>query len=154
MKKIVSILGFMVVLIAAKVIGSFGGNYAAESKQLNQHELLRMFVNEFVVNNEYFNYPIKVNEETYLISRSIRDEGRSMFLVENYRIIAPVTANPDEIKVAEEIAWQQGKDIFCAGLQERDELFIGYSSVGLIQIVKDSNDKELFSVKIEKSQCL
>lgn len=112
-----------------------------------------MFVNEFAVNNVNFNYPIKINEETYLISRSIKDEGQSMFVVENYRIIAPVTANPSEIKAAGENTQQQVKSIFCASLQERDRLFIGYSSVGIIQNMTDSNCTELFSIKVEKSQC-
>ena len=153
MKKIASIFIFILILIAAKVIGNFGGKYAATNKQPNQHELLRMFVNEFAVNNVNFNYPIKINEETYLISRSIKDEGQSMFVVENYRIIAPVTANPSEIKAAGENTQQQVKSIFCASLQERDRLFIGYSSVGIIQNMTDSNGTELFSIKVEKSQC-
>lgn len=81
MKKIASILIFILILIAAKVIGNLGGKYAATSKQPNQYESLRMFVNEFAVNNANFNYPIKINEETYLISRSIKDEGQSMFVM-------------------------------------------------------------------------
>ena len=153
MKKIASILIFILILIAAKVIGNLGGKYAATSKQPNQHESLSMFVNEFAVNNANFNYPIKINEETYLISRSIKDEGQSMFVVENYRIIAPVTANPSEIKAAGENTQQQVKGIFCASLQERDRLFTGYSSVGIIQNMTDSNGKALFSIKVEKSQC-
>ncbi|MDD2609391.1 MAG: hypothetical protein PHX60_06790 [Giesbergeria sp.] len=153
MKKIASIFIFILVLIAAKAIGNFGGKYAATSKQPSQHELLRMFVNEFAVNNVNFKYPMKINEETYLISRSIKDEGQSMFVVENYRIIAPVTASPGEIKAAEENTQQQVKSIFCASLQERDKLFTGYSSVGIIQNITDTNGKALFSVKVEKSQC-
>lgn len=153
MKKIASIFIFILVLIAAKTIGNFGGKYVATSRQPDQHELLRMFVNEFVVNNDNFNYPIKINEETYLTSRSIKYEGQSMFVVENYRIIAPVTANSSEIKAAKEDTHQQVKSIFCASLQERDRLFTGYSSVGIIQNMADSNDKSLFSVKVEKSQC-
>tara|TARA_R110001592_G_scaffold204231_1_gene454284 strand:- start:1735 stop:2199 length:465 start_codon:yes stop_codon:yes gene_type:complete len=153
-KKIASIFIFILVLIAAKVIGNLGGKYAATSNQPTQHELLRMFVNEFVVNNVNFNYPIKINEETYLTSRSIKDEGQSIFVVENYRITAPITANSGEIKVAEESTRQQVKTIFCTSLQERDRLFTGYSSVGIIQNIADSNGKELFSIKVEKSQCL
>lgn len=153
MKKIASIFIFILVLVAAKVIGNFGGKYAATSEQPNQHELLRMFVDEFVVNNVNFTYPIKINEETYLISRSIKDEGQSIFVVENYRITAPIAANSGEIKVAEESIRQQVETIFCTSLQERDELFTGYSSVGIIQNIADSNGKELFSIKVEKSQC-
>lgn len=158
MKKIALILISILVIIAAKAIGNFGGEYTAtkniENSQPNQHESLRAFVNEFAVNNLNFHYPIKINEETYLISRSIADDGLSMFVVENYRIIAPVTTNLSEIKTAKENTREQVKSIFCASLQERDKLYSGYSSVGIIQNITDSNSKPLFSIRIDKSQCM
>lgn len=158
MKKIALILISILVIIAAKAIGNFGGEYTdtknIENSQPNQHESLRAFVNEFAVNNLNFHYPIKINEETYLTSRSIADDGLSMFVVENYRIIAPVTTNLSEIKTAKENTREQVKSIFCASLQERDKLYSGYSSVGIIQNITDSNSKPLFSIRIDKSQCM
>lgn len=158
MKKIASVFIFILVIIAAKAIWNFGGKYTAtkniENLQPNQHDSLRAFVNEFAVNNINFHYPIKINEETYLIGRSIADEGLSMFVVENYRIIAPVTTNLSEIKTAEKNTREQVRSIFCASLQERDRLYSGYSSVGIIQNITDSNSKPLFSIRIDKSQCI
>lgn len=158
MKKIVSILIFILIIIAAKAIGNFGGKYTAtkniENLQPNQHDSLRDFVNEFAVNNINFHYPIKINEETYLIGRSIENDGLSMFVVENYRIIAPITTNLSEIKTVEKNTREQVKSIFCASLQERDKLHSGYSTVGIIQNITDSNSKPLFSIKIDKSQCI
>ncbi|WP_341667565.1 hypothetical protein [Alcaligenes sp. SDU_A2] len=153
MKKIASIFTLILILIAAHALGNIGGSYAATSNKPSQHELLRRFVNEFIVNNANVHYPVQINEDTYLIDRSIKEEGRSMFVVENYRITAPVTANPNEIKQAKETTWRQVKDIFCTSLQERDRLFTGYSSVGIIQNIADSRGTLLFSVKVEKSQC-
>ena len=158
MKKIAAILIFILVVIAAKAIWAFGGKYTAtkniENLQPNQHDSLRDFVNEFAVNNINFHYPIKINEVTYLIGRSIENDGLSMFVVENYRIIAPVTTNLSEIKTAKENTREQVKSIFCASLQERDKLYSGYSSVGIIQNITDSNSKPLFSIRIDKSQCM
>ncbi len=153
MKKIKLILILILVLVAVKSIGYFVKEFSAIEGEPDQHELLRKFVTEFAVNNENFNYPIKINEETYLISRTIKDEGQSMFVVENYRITAPITADSEEMEVAKKSMRQQVRNIFCGSLEERDRLFNGYSSVGIIQNISDSNNKKLFSVKVEKSQC-
>jgi hypothetical protein len=127
--------------------------YSAPANQPNQHELLRMFVNEFVINNKSFSYPIKVNEQTYLTGRSIKDDDEGMFVVEDYRIITPATPTIGEvIDTAEETEKQVAK-IFCESLQDRDHLFSGYSSVGIIQNIADANGNILFSVKVDKSQC-
>lgn len=157
-KTIASVLAIMLVIIAAKVIGNFSGKQIATENtkdlQSTHNEKLKWFVNEFAVNNINYHYPIKINEEMYLINKSIIDEDRSMFVLENYRLNAPATASPIEIKAAEESTREQVRNIFCESLQERERLFTGYSSVGIIQKITDANGKLLFNIKIEKSQCI
>ena len=77
-----------------------------------------------------------------------------MFFIENYRLNDPAKESPIEIKAAEESTREQVRNIFCESLQERERLFTGYSSVGIIQKITDANGKLLFNIKIEKSQCI
>ena len=126
---------------------------AHERSQPTRHELLRAFVDEFVVNNKNSRYPIKINEETYLTGRSIRDESDRMFVVEDYRIITPVAVTLGDILTAAEQTEKQVLQRFCGDLHGREQLFSGYSSVGIIQNITDSNGNLLFSVKVDRSQC-
>lgn len=158
MKAIKAIFVFILVLIVAKVAGHFAGRYIAtdggQDQESAQQESLRMFLNEFVVNNANFQYPIKIDERTYLTSRSLEDDGGATFVVENYKFTAPVSSSPTEIRHARNATEEHVIKLFCSKLQQKEMLFSGYSSVGLIQSFSDSNGKHLFKIKIDKSQCM
>ena len=42
---------------------------------------------------------------------------------------------------------------FCSGLADKDNLFKGYSDVGLIEKIIDSNNEFIMEIKIDKSSC-
>lgn len=122
-------------------------------KPVIEKPVIEKFVNEFVIHNSDFKYPLKLDDATTLRGRHLIEEDGIYFVVEDMQI------NVAREKLAipyQELGPMMKKELLplnCKQFKEREKLFKGYSQVGLIQKIFDVNDKFISEVKFHISSC-
>lgn len=153
------ILKIVVIIIIVKIIffaiSKFNFHEEIKQTQKTQSELIHSFLNEFVINNKFITYPVKINDSLSLMSRSVLDDDKLFYVVENYILTSEVSLSKSEIKDIEQELTLDIKRIYCTDeeVKKREHLFTGYSSVGLIENIMDTNGKLLVSIKINRQAC-
>lgn len=156
MKYILKIVAIIIVVkIIFFVISRFNFHEEIKETQKTQSELIHSFLNEFVVNNKFITYPVKINDSMTLMSRSVLDDDKLVYIVENYMLTNEVFLSESEMKNIEQELTLDIKRIYCTDeeVKKREYLFTGYSSVGLIENIMDTNGKLLVSSKINRQVC-
>lgn len=157
MKKILSIVGIIIAILIGKGIGHVIGKGVPESSNISnqstQKESLKRFLNEFIVHNPNTIYPMKVDDNITLTSQSIAEESGVLFVIQNLKLNSPKESLVLPIKEFKEILQHEIKSSFCSSIESKEYLFKGYSTVGLIQNIVDSNDRVIVQIKQDKSDC-
>ena len=140
-------------VVITKIIGGAATDTYVEQ---NKPPVLEEFINEFVVNNVNFKYPIKLNDSMTLTNRELTKLQDKIFVVENLKVMV---AKKDFVKSIEEfkkITYENVSADFCSqeSINEKEHLFIGLSDVGLLQRIVDLNDEFVMEVIYEKSLCM
>lgn len=140
------------IIFVVKIIFFFVGNLSINKTV--EKPMIERFVNEFVINNPAFKYPMKVDDVTNLRGRKLIKENDIYFVVEDLQI--------NVAREALEIPYREVGDMFkkesfphvCKHFkEERENLFKGYSQVGLIQEYVDVNNKFVAEVRFHISDC-
>ena len=147
---------FIVKIIAAVLVVKvlfFLGGMVAKDKAVEK-PMIERFLNEFVINNSEFKYPIKVDDVTTLRSRKLIKEGGIYFVVEDLQMnVARETFAIPYQEVGDLVKTEASPQICQDFKENRENLFKGYSQVGLIQKYVDINNNFVAEVKFHISSC-
>ncbi|MBH0039786.1 hypothetical protein [Pseudoalteromonas sp. SWN166] len=146
-------LSILTIIVVKIVFGVIGNNSVGSLATNNKTMVLESFLNEFVINNENFTYPIQVDENTTLLSRELKKINDNLFIVENIKLKFDKSELQVSIGEFKELLINEVTPPFCSGLADKDNLFKGYSDVGLIEKIIDSNNEFIMEIKIDKSSC-
>ncbi|EGR0521915.1 hypothetical protein FG081_17900 [Vibrio cholerae] len=146
-----NILKIIVLVLAVKIVFYFMAPTVVASKKT----AIERFVNEFVINNPNFTYPVQVDALTTLTSRELVKKGQTLYVQENLSIRidkSDLSITPTDLKNQMSL---ELKRHYCSSnyVQEREHLFKGYSNVGIINRIHDQSDKFITEVIIDRSSC-
>ena len=147
-------IGKMIAIILIIKILFFFGGIVSKDKAVEK-PMIERFLNEFVINNPGVKYPIKVDDVTTFRSRKLVKENGIYFVVENMQMnVARETFTIPYQEVGDALKKELLPDICKLFKGERENLFKGYSQVGLIEKYVDINNKFVAEVKFHISNCL
>lgn len=142
----------IVIIIIVKVVFFLGAQIP--KRKIVEKPAIERFLNEFVINNSQFKYPIKLDDVTTLINRKLIKEGGIYFVVEYLQMnVARETFTIPYQEVGELVKKQVSPQL-CQDFKENHEkLFKGYSQVGLIQKYVDINNNFVAEIRFHISSC-
>ena len=146
------IVKMIAIILVVKVIFFFVGTVS--KNKIVEKPMIERFVNEFVINNANFKYPMKVDDVTNIRGRKLIKENGIYFVVEDLQM--NVAREKFEIPYQEvgDMVKQESLARICKHLKEdRESLFKGYSQVGLIQKYVDVNNNFVAEVRFHISDC-
>ncbi|EPU5970965.1 hypothetical protein ACVX70_003161 [Vibrio alginolyticus] len=147
-----NILKIIVLVLAVKVVFFFMVPTVVAN---NKKPAIERFVNEFIINNPNVTYPVQVDALTTLTSRELVKKAQTLYVQENLSIRiakSDLSITPADLKNQMSL---ELKRHYCSSnyVQEREHLFKGLSSVGIINRIHDQSDKLITEVIIDRSSC-
>lgn len=146
------IVKMIAIILVVKIIFFFVG--ALSKNKTVEKPAIERFVNEFVINNPDFKYPMKVDDATNIRGRKLIKENGIYFVVEDLQMnVARETFEIPYQEVGEMVKKESLPHICKQFKEEREKLFKGYSQVGLIQKYVDVNNNFVAEMRFHISDC-
>ena len=143
------ILKMIAIILVVKVFFFFVGT-VSKNKTVEK-PMIERFVN---INNSAFKYPMKVDDVTNIRGRKLIKENGIYFVVEDLQMnVARETFEIPYQEVGDMVKQESLARICKHFKEERENLFKGYSQVGLIQKYVDVNNNFVAEVRFHISDC-
>lgn len=156
MKKLGSVITLILLALLVKgtvfVIEKYNQNKDERLRAADPKASLKEFLQANIVNAKGIEYPVQVTPNLLLTGRSILTEGENIYVVDNFKVL---TGNATQFN-APAIYNKMRSDLInahCSSLQKKEQVWRGWSDVGILQKIADSHDKVISTLKVTKADC-
>lgn len=111
------------------------------------------FLNESIVQNPKASYPTKISEQLLLWGIDLTQDDNGIILIYEYQILSTLPEmglNKPELKAE---LRQRFVQYFCSEVQNRENLFRGFSDVASLSKFNNNQGDFMFQIHVDKSLC-